>query len=208
MSEDKRSRRGFSLLELMVVILVTAVLLGVAVQSYVSHLERAREVRCQEDLRVITDAARRCQADENEPVRLVAELKGKYLVNPEALTDPWGHPYQIDPEGPYSFGPDYIELPAHVLESFHRRCVALAAVIPGAIGAEPKLAGRTDRRIDLATLAHYPNQSELLDPWGRYLLFDHELDVVYSRGPRGGIIRLGDKARVEAGIEGRPKGTR
>ena len=47
---DRRCERGFTLIELMVVVSIIIILISVAVPSYLQHVKRAREAVLREDL--------------------------------------------------------------------------------------------------------------------------------------------------------------
>ena len=47
---NRKSRRGFTLLELMIVVSIIIILISVAVPSYQQHVQRAREAVLREDL--------------------------------------------------------------------------------------------------------------------------------------------------------------
>ena len=59
----KRIKRGFTLVELMVVMAIIALLLSLAVPRYFNHLERSRETILKEDLAVMRDAIDKYHGD-------------------------------------------------------------------------------------------------------------------------------------------------
>ena len=85
--EDMKKIRGFTLVELMVVLTVIALLLSVVVPDYVGRMKRAEEAVLQENLTVMRDALDKHYAD-----------AGKYPDAPRGA----GHQAlpALDPEGP------------------------------------------------------------------------------------------------------------
>ena len=58
-----RPRRGFTLIELMVVMAIVAVLLTIAAPRYFNHLDRAREATLRQTLAVVRDAIDKFHGD-------------------------------------------------------------------------------------------------------------------------------------------------
>ena len=76
----KRARRGFTLIELMVVLSVIALLLTVALPRYFASLDRAKEAVLREDLNQMRDAIQRYQGDKGKyPETLETLAAEKYL---------------------------------------------------------------------------------------------------------------------------------
>ncbi len=75
-----RKRKGFTLIELMVVMAVIATLLTLAVPRYFDHLDRAREATLRESLAVMREAIDKYKADTgNYPAALEDLVKRRYL---------------------------------------------------------------------------------------------------------------------------------
>jgi general secretion pathway protein G len=83
-------RRGFTLIELMVVMAIIAVLLTIAAPRYFSHLERAREATLRQTLSVVRDAIDKFHGDTSAyPESLDDLAKKRYLraVPVDPITD-------------------------------------------------------------------------------------------------------------------------
>ena len=75
-----KSNRGFTLVELMVVLTVIALLLSVVVPDYVGRMQRAEEAVLQENLTVMRDALDKHYADAGKyPTRLEELVAKRYL---------------------------------------------------------------------------------------------------------------------------------
>lgn len=73
-------RRGFTLIELMVVMAIIALLLTIATPRYIGHLERAREAALRETLFVVRDAIDKFHADAGRyPADLEELVRRRYL---------------------------------------------------------------------------------------------------------------------------------
>ncbi len=102
------NRKAFSLMELMIVIMIIATLVGVVMPFVANYIDDGRISKAQQDLQEIRNALVRY---ENDQVKLyefdtIRALVGPYLMR--AIVDPWGTPYVISPERSicYSLGPD------------------------------------------------------------------------------------------------------
>lgn len=73
-------RRGFTLIELMVVMAIIAVLLTIAAPRYFSHLDRAREATLRQTLAVVRDAIDKFHGDtSNYPDSIDELVARRYL---------------------------------------------------------------------------------------------------------------------------------
>lgn len=73
-------QRGFSLIELLVVLAALALLLGVAVPRYVDHVDRAREAVLKQNLNTMRDAIDKFAADRGRlPAELGELVQARYL---------------------------------------------------------------------------------------------------------------------------------
>lgn len=89
-----RDKSGFTLVELMIVIIILAILTGIAVPSYMVLKDRARKAAAQSELKNIATALEMYYADE-ETYPCVNEwntaLENGGYMNPVKTTDPWGN---------------------------------------------------------------------------------------------------------------------
>lgn len=86
----RRFSWGFTLIELMVVMVIIALLLTIAVPRYFDHIDRAREVTLQESLNVMRDAIDKYYGDTGKYPQTLDELvTRRYLrrIPVDPLTD-------------------------------------------------------------------------------------------------------------------------
>ena len=84
------SSRGFTIVELLVVLAAVALLLSVAAPRYIQHLDTAREVTLKQDLRQMRDAIDKFYADQARyPANLDELVLKRYLrsVPVDPVTD-------------------------------------------------------------------------------------------------------------------------
>ena len=85
-----QARRGFTLIELMVVMAIIASLLTLALPRYFNSVERSREAVLKQDLHIMRDAIDKYLADRGRYPQTLEELAEKrYLrrVPPDPITD-------------------------------------------------------------------------------------------------------------------------
>ena len=123
--EGKTRRRGFTLLELMVVLLILALLATIAAPRVTKYLRKAKAQTAKIQVDALSaavdsfhlDMGRFPGADEGLKALMdrpsdSANWDGPYLKRRDSLTDPWGHPYLYRIPGQhgeydvYSFGSD------------------------------------------------------------------------------------------------------
>lgn len=115
-------RRGFSLVELLVVVAIIAALVGVAAPYYADYVRESKISKAKQDLDALKGAVVLYNSREDIPylgplatitpyLPVLGEndfsgLQGQYLTN--IPPDPWGKNYKLDPYGGfvYSDGPD------------------------------------------------------------------------------------------------------
>ena len=78
---------GFTLIELMLAVGLTALLAAIAMPSYTAYLEGARVTRAAQDIRVMASVIQKYQSDYNALPATLAD------VNLNGMVDPWGRPY-------------------------------------------------------------------------------------------------------------------
>lgn len=86
--KDVEKSMGFTVWELLVIIVMLGILAGIAIPSYLQRIEKSRIIKAMGEIREISKAIQRYQA-KNEV--LPANLKD---VRRQNLLDPWGEPYQ------------------------------------------------------------------------------------------------------------------
>lgn len=115
-------KRGFSLIELLVVVAIIAILIGVAAPYYADYVKQSKNTKALQDLDVLKQAIVLYNSQEDRSYQgmlattspylpILGEndfkgLQGRYLTY--IPVDPWGKNYKLDPYGAfvYSEGPD------------------------------------------------------------------------------------------------------
>ncbi len=103
---DVVARKGFTLMEILVVVAIIVVLAGVGVAYLLPKVDEAREGVAKSNLRTVTDACKQywLSNGSNWPPSLDALAMQQPngappLLPPDALLDPWQHPWIYDPSG-------------------------------------------------------------------------------------------------------------
>ncbi len=110
-------RRGFSLIELLVVVAIIAILVGVATPYYSDYVKESKRAKALQDLDVLKQAVVLFNSQEDLPYQgqlattspylpLLGEndfngLQGRYLTY--IPVDPWGKNYKLDPYACYVY---------------------------------------------------------------------------------------------------------
>jgi len=110
-SRRRAARRGFSLIEIMVVVVIIGLLAGAVAMRYGGVTDKARATRARSDIATIIDAVELYYLNYS---RYPSNSQGlDALDNVKSTTDPWGNPYIYNRPGPedepfeiISFGAD------------------------------------------------------------------------------------------------------
>jgi general secretion pathway protein G len=122
MSRLTHNNAGFTLIELMVVIIILGLLAAIVMPRVVGQTDKARYEQAKVQMRILEDALKRYKLDngrfpttEQGLEALVRKptigvlprnwQEGGYLDKPEIPLDPWGNPYIYISPGQH--GPDY-----------------------------------------------------------------------------------------------------
>jgi len=84
--------RGFTLIELMVVVLIVAILATLGVTAYLGHLQRSQEKLTYAMIREVSTAVQTFILDEGRPPRTLEELVSAGYLTEEPL-DAWEQPF-------------------------------------------------------------------------------------------------------------------
>lgn len=122
MTRLMRNTAGFTLIEIMVVIIILGLLAAIVMPRIVGETDRARYEQARVQMRILEDALKRYKLDsgrfpttEQGLEALVSKpstgtvprtyAEGGYLDKPEIPSDPWGNQYVYISPGQH--GPDY-----------------------------------------------------------------------------------------------------
>lgn len=125
------SQRGYTLVEIMLVLSIIAVLLAAGIHYMAGNLDTAKEIRVRGDIQTITVQLRTYEMQNlfmptseqgllalvTQPTTEPKPARWRHLLDKEALMDPWGTLYQYKNPGKhnvtgfdlYSVGPDRTE---------------------------------------------------------------------------------------------------
>ncbi len=83
-----RHQQGFTIVELLFVVVIAGALAGLAVPTYLGYLDKARLARCIAEIRYISRAIDAYQATNDAYPNNLAE------AGADGILDPWGNPYE------------------------------------------------------------------------------------------------------------------
>lgn len=113
-NQKNSGQRGFTLIEIMVVVVILGILAALVVPSIMERPDLARQVRAKQDVRTLTNAINMYRLDHFDyPSGLQDLVSGNYLD--KLPKDPWNRDYQYRSPGShgrfdiYSYGMDGLE---------------------------------------------------------------------------------------------------
>lgn len=121
---NRHLRRGFTLIEIIVVVTIIAILAGIIAPRIMSNVGKAKSSRAKSEAKQIASLITNYMLDvqisrieddfELEVLLLVPDdgggPNGPYLQKRGALVDPWGNPYEIRIPGDINYDFDIISL--------------------------------------------------------------------------------------------------
>lgn len=109
--EQRSSKRGFTLIEIMLVIVIIGIIVGIAVPKITGKVGRANDVAAKASIKSIEAAIQSYEMDNLTLPSSLSDLttqkngNGPYL-KPSELTDPWGTPFVYSKPGSHGIGFD------------------------------------------------------------------------------------------------------
>ncbi|TVS01268.1 MAG: prepilin-type N-terminal cleavage/methylation domain-containing protein [Phycisphaerales bacterium] len=102
----RHARRGFSLLEIMLVLAIIGVLMGVAAVNLLGQSERAQVRATEQTLYVVNNAVKQYAIDNRNAFPEGLELLiSERLLEPGSLEDAWGEPLFYSPKSDSNANP-------------------------------------------------------------------------------------------------------
>lgn len=93
-SGRRRSRAGFTLIEILLVVVIIGILVGVAVPRFSGRTEEARKVSARNEMANIKTSLDMYELDNGKYPSSLGELVPKYMD--KMPKDPWGNEYTYD----------------------------------------------------------------------------------------------------------------
>lgn len=96
LANRRRSEKGFSLVEMIVVVAVLGILVAIVIPALLTAVDRSRQRRSMADMTNIAKANGMHQVDAGRYVAALADLSPTYMqIVP--MNDGWGNPFQYAP---------------------------------------------------------------------------------------------------------------
>jgi general secretion pathway protein G len=108
---NRQSKGGFTLIEIMLVIVIIGIIVGIAVPKITGKVGKANDVAARASLKAIEAAVQSYEMDNLQLPSSLTDLtvqknnNGPYL-KPSELTDPWGQPFIFAKPGSHGVGFD------------------------------------------------------------------------------------------------------
>jgi len=109
--DRRRSREGFTLIEILLVVVIIGILAALGVPKLTGHMERARVNAARSDISAISSALSMYELDNGKFPKSLQQLmqdpgnamnwRGPYMEN-GLPDDPWGKPYQYKVPGSHN----------------------------------------------------------------------------------------------------------
>jgi general secretion pathway protein G len=101
------SRGGFTLMELLVVVMILVILAGAAIPMYLSYLDTTKQKRVRVDLQTLSKEVKNYRALMDEYPQSLQQLTQatgsfKPTLKPEHLLDPWNREYHYQYPGQHN----------------------------------------------------------------------------------------------------------
>jgi len=107
-----RNQKGFTIMELMIVIVIIGILIAIAVPAYNAFRAKANEAACRSNLRSLKSACGLFYAENNADPTEIDDLTD-YFENADEMVCPYGGAYTITAGQPTC--PNVATYPTHVL---------------------------------------------------------------------------------------------
>ena len=109
--KKREPKNGFTLIEIMLVIVIIGIIVGIAVPKITGKVGKANDVAAKASLKAIEAAVQSYEMDNLQLPSSLSDLtvqknnNGPYL-KPSELNDPWGQPFVFAKPGSHSVGFD------------------------------------------------------------------------------------------------------